>query len=311
MKVLVTGATGFVGRYLIEELACEHEIVPTAPRGGELNIRGEVVKLLECDISEYRQVESLVSASKPDAIVHLAGISHVQDAEKEKSKLSEVNVIGTHNLCCAGSKIMTDMVFLFISTGLVYSGSKEQECSESTPVCPVNSYAMTKLAAEYVVRSFDSERFHSYIVRPFNHTGPFQTLDFVCPALARRIVEAKENGVISVGNLDAIRDFTDVRDIVKCYRKIIEMRPEENLFVLGSGQATSIRSVLEHFIKCSGKNLEIAFDPNLMRSNDKSTNVASAGLAKTVLDWKPQIPFETTLNDLFNYVVTEVNKRGG
>jgi GDP-4-dehydro-6-deoxy-D-mannose reductase len=150
-----------------------------------------------------------------------------------------------------------------------------------------------------IVRTFTSENFRPYIVRPFNHTGPGQSTDFVCPGLAKKIAEAPDGGTVKVGNLDAWRDFTDVRDVVRAYRLVLEKRPEEDLFVVGSGKAVQIREVWDRLVKLSGKNLKFEVEKTLLRAKEPQTQVAATKLAEKILGWRPKYEVPEILRSLF------------
>lgn len=306
MKVLLTGASGFVASYLIPELlAAGHELVLTAAHPRPMSFALENIPYFECDITQPSEVGKLIDATQPGVIAHLGAVSHVGSADNDRSLLSSVNVVGTHNLCAAASSRGKTRIFLFASTALVYGGSQSQSaCSESTPPHPVNAYGMSKLAAEYVVRSFGTDQFKTYIVRPFNHIGPGQSTDFVCSAFAKRVHDAPNASVIPVGNLDAQRDFSDVRDIVKAYRRIIEIAPRENLFVLGRGETCTIRSILDFLVEQSGKDLTVQVNEGLLRSNDDQVKFADCSLAREVLGWRPQISLHQSLQDIYRSIDT-------
>lgn len=301
MKILISGASGFVASYLLPELkAAGHDIVLTAPNHREIMLDGEPHPCLPCDLTDPAAVSKMIEKARPEAIVHLGAISHVAKAEKERALLSSVNVVGTHNLCAAATNLLATTTFLYVSTALVYGGQdKGQKCSEATPPDPQGAYACSKLAAEYVVQSFKSDSFRSYCVRPFNHIGPGQSTDFVCTAFAKRIAEAAPGATIPVGNLDALRDFSDVRDIVRAYRLILEKQPKSHLFVLGSGAPVTIRSIHDYFVKISGKRLEIAVDSGLLRSNDQKVSSADFSLARELLGWTPEVPLQKSLSDIY------------
>ena len=302
MKILVTGASGFVGSHLVRELSSRGHVVMATAAGTFTADTANVV--LPCDITDREAVRRLVAEAQPEAVVHLAGISHVVEAGDEKSRLSHINIGGTENLCSACTDELDGILFLFVSSAHVFrQGQDEQQpIRESSPLEPVNAYGQSKLAGEYIVRTHASASFRPWIVRPFNHIGPGQAPGFVCPSLARRIVDAEDGGTISVGNLNAFRDFTDVRDIVRAYRLILEKRPRADLFVLGSGRALRIRDVLDEFIRISGKSVEARVETALLRENDPVKLEVDSGLARRELGWECDIPMAQTLEDIYRDV---------
>lgn len=294
MKVLVTGATGFVGSYLCKELSDHgHEAVPLSFDGGNDTIK--------CDITDGRSLQHLCLEYQPEAAVHLAGIAKTNLSDEIVCDLAHVNVCGTHNLCQALVAAKCRQL-IYVSSGLVYGGaSTKNGYDEHSPVKPPHVYAQSKVAAEEVVRlyGYNEKILKTYILRPFNHIGPRQSEDFVVPALARRIKDAADGDRISVGDLSAHRDFVDVRDIVWAYRSILERSPVEDLFVLGSGKPTKIADILDELIALSGKSLEVEVDPHLLRKNDPNMVFANAELAAKVVGWAPRRQLGDSLRDVY------------
>lgn len=311
MKILITGASGFVGLHLIPELLAHgHEIIALCQQPH--TFEGSVHSLV-CDINDAELLKDIMLEQMPDAVVHLAGISHVTDALQNQTQLSQVNIVGTHNVCAAMCAVSEKkkIILLFISSALCFENQDnppDKRCDEQTPVYPQQSYAASKLTGEWLVRTFRSPSFKPYIVRPFNHVGPGQTPRFVCSALAQRLFLTPNNGTIQVGNLDAKRDFCDVRDMVRAYRLILEKQPEADLFVLGSGHTVSIREVLDTLIKISWKTIKVKVDASMLRANDSDSLFADSALAHNVLGWSCEIPLQKTLEDLYQWTVSSSPK---
>ncbi len=339
MKVLVTGGAGFVAPYLTEELRRSNiEVILTDVRSSR-----SFANFIPCDLRDKGQIQKLLAEVAPDAVIHLAAMSHVGKSWENPESLLDINLGATISLCEAARALGKKVRFLFASTSMIFQrptgrvekvpdarheevehsqftrGKRGAETTsnaadgafstrpteersrfnEGSPVGPENPYGMSKLAAEYAIRVFTSEKFKPYIVRPFNHIGPGQSRDFVCSAFARRVLETPNGGEITTGNLDSERDFSDVRDIVRAYRLILEKEPSQDLFVLGSGKGIKIKDILHRFIEMSGKKLRPTLDRSLLRPSDPAKVVADAGLAKTILGWQCEIPFEKTLQDIF------------
>ena len=216
-------------------------------------------------------------------------------------RLADTNILGTLNVCHAASQIK-GVVLLFISSGLVYGASSgDRGFNEQDAPQPPQVYSESKLAAEYVVRTFSCRQdFNGYIVRPFNHIGPYQGTQFVVPDFGSRIKQAVDGDSIEVGDLSSERDFTDVRDIVRAYRLILENQPEEKLFVLGSGKTIKIGDILTSLISLSGKSLNVERKAALIRSGaDPKRVFGDYSLAQKVLGWQPEIPLEKSLRDAY------------
>lgn len=295
MKILVTGLSGFVGRYLEQELLDHgHEVV-------DLNYSSDPVPAF-CDIRDFEKVRSAILNHRPEALIHLAGIADTHNGVTT-DQLFEVNVTGTANICRAAAELGNIRV-LHVSSGIVFGSPTHQTAfNEAHVPRPPHRYSQSKLASEEVARLFACDSaFDLYIARPFNHIGPGQRVDFVSPALAAKIKHAPDPGVIEVGNLETYRDFTDVRDIVRAYRLMIESAPSEKLFVLGSGKPTKIKDVFDYFVGLSGKSIDVRVKPKLLKHGDPPTFYADASLAKEVLDWEPRIPLRTSLKDVYESV---------
>ena len=228
MRVLVTGAAGFVAPYLARELARRgHEAVATdvaAPRDGSVFAGG----FATCDISSADAVRALVRDARPDACVHLAGISFIPDAAKDPGRLYAINIAGTLNLLDAFCAERQGARFLFVSSALVYGCTFKPDdttVAEDAPVYPLSPYAISKTASEDAVRAYGHYKgLHALVARPSNHTGPGQSAKFVAPSFigqAREILRGERAAYVA-GNLECERDFSDVRDIVRAYATILE-----------------------------------------------------------------------------------------
>lgn len=304
MRILLTGANGFVAPYLSRELSRHgHQVFLT---GRELDpaMRQDYFR---ADLTDKNQTFAAVAWAKPDAVVHLAGISHVAASEtcERAHIITEVNVSATGHLCQALHKQRYSSTLLFVSTGLVYRPVQDtafQGFHENSALGPVNDYGWSKLAAEAIARIFDNGCLKVYVVRPFNHIGPGQDSRFVAPSLARRIIDADDNSDVLVGDLNAQRDFTDVRDIVRAYRLILEQQPKERTFVLGSGQARPIQELFRFFVEYSGKKISAKSSSELMRA-EHSVVCGDPSLAKQVLGWTPEIPFYQTLKEVYDHLM--------
>lgn len=311
MKILVTGANGFVGKHLSRELIrAGHEVVLT---DCDSNFPSSSARVIPLDVTSYQQCLEVFKDNQPDAVVHLAGLSHTFHNDKQLDALYEVNVSGAANVARSMAKCCKMLnkrpgLMLFISSSFVYGADQKSgvlSCSEQTPTGPRTKYGASKLAAESVARFFENDSFKVYIARPFNHIGPGQDTSFVVPGFVHRIYHAMPGDVIETGDLSAIRDFTDVRDIVRGYRQILEIQPEERFFVFGSGKKVRIQVLLEKLIRISGKVLTPQENPKLLRPSEPAAFVADAGLAKQVLDWAPEISQDSSLNDVWNEQVSK------
>jgi GDP-4-dehydro-6-deoxy-D-mannose reductase len=310
LKILVTGAPGFVGRHLTAELLrAGHEVVLTGVTKEAVSIyEYGSLPVLKMDITDPAECLRVLGQCAPEAVIHLAGIA--KTTEQNSSLLDSVNIHGPENVVRAFSSVsnVSDVsssqprVFLFISSAFVYGDGVSQgslSCSQTTPESPRGSYGVGKLAAERLVRQFDRSDFRVYIARPFNHIGVGQEASFVVPALAQRIRDAKPGATIETGNMNALRDFTDVRDVVRAYRLIIERKPPERVFVIGRGQAVTIQSVFELLNRLSGKSLLQEVASHLKRAEGTAALIADSSLAQEALGWTPEITLEQSIKDIW------------
>ena len=292
MRILVTGANGFVGPYLCQELQANgHEVVGVSLGHGSTH--------LSCALRDQDKVADLVKDVRPHGIVHLAGISDVKAAVENYTLVSDVNIMGTYNLCRAAAEV-GNQIFLYVSTGLVHGelSSPNNTVTETSPINILDPYAATKLAGEEVVRAFTrGGKINGYVVRPLNHIGPGQSDRFVVPSLVKRIKIS--TGTIEVGNLQARRDFSDVRDIVRAYRLILEKKPRDRLFLLGSGKSRSIQQVCDKLIEISSKKIDVIEQRGFAGHSSAKDLVANSSLAKKSIGWEPEIGFNDTLKQVF------------
>ncbi len=299
MRVLVTGATGFVGRWLMRELESgAHEAIGTGGRA-------------ELDITDAPAVEAMVSSVRPDAIAHLAGISYGPDARRDTDVAFAVNAGGTRAVMAAATA--RSIPVLVVSSSEVYGSPTPDELPlrETAPLVAEQPYGLSKLAQERVAHeSTGGGGPPLVIVRPFNHTGPGQRREFVVPALAERVVAARRSGsgMIAAGNVDVRRDFSDVRDVVRAYRLILEdfatsaPAPGPRIYNVASGRTVAIRDIAESFAALAGIDIRIDVDPSLVRESDPPEIRGDASSIEAQLGWRPTIPFERTLRDVYEDV---------
>ncbi len=293
MRSLITGGRGFVGNWLAAHL-----------RG----LGDEVVAIdQEVEITDPTALLAAVSAAQPDAIYHLAALTHVGQSWDEPLRVLEVNVIGTGALLAAARECGSNPRILVTSSAEVYGAVTDPArlpLTELSPTAPLTPYAASKLAGEALVAQAHLGHGQQVIsVRPFNHIGPGQTPNFAVPALAKRIVEAEKRGAatIPVGNLSARRDFTDVRDVVRAYRLLIETGQPGQVYNVCSGRDVSIREIADGLLRLAGTSLEFETDPTLVRPVEVPVLRGDPGRLMEATGWKPEIPLEETLADVLAY----------
>ena len=247
-KALITGSEGFVGPYLKRELEENNYQVISTDLNGNPDFR--------CDITDKNCLEKLILSVNPDVIFHLAAFSSPLKSFQQPDLCWKIGVEGTKNLLESASRLKNCRV-LVVSSSAVYGNPQYVPIDEKHPLNPVSPYAKTKVEQEKIALKYKN----TFIARPFNHTGPGQSKDFVIPSFKKQIKDAKENGIIYVGDLNIVKDFSDVRDVVHAYRILIEKGKPHEIYNIGSGIGYNLKEVLEKLIAESGKNLRIKKDP--------------------------------------------------
>lgn len=293
MRILVTGATGFVGKHLLPALQ---------QRWPEAVIEGWGSNL---PLADAVAVEAIVARFKPTHVVHLAGQASVPASFAEPLATYSTNVMGTANLLQAVYSQTPGALVLAVGSADPYGASFQapEAVSETTVLAPLNPYAASKAAAEVIAQEYARRGLQLLCLRPFNHTGPGQSDDYVVSAFAHqvaRIQQGLQTAQIQVGNLDAERDFSDVRDIVAGYIHLLDIGhtlPSGCTLNLGSGVPRSIASVLNALIAQTGVSVDIVQDPARMRPSDIPRVVADTRRINA-LGWHCTISWEHTLNDM-------------
>jgi GDP-4-dehydro-6-deoxy-D-mannose reductase len=292
MRALITGGLGFVGRHLSEHLRSCGDDVVTLDRHSEPSI----------DITDAAGTATAIADARPDAVYHLAVWSYVGGSWKDPHAVLRVNAEGTLNVleACRAAGVAR---VLAVASADVYGVVSEAELplDELSPVRPTSPYAASKMAADALAQqAFLGHGLGVIRVRPFNHLGPGQSEQFVAPALAARIVRAERDGLdfITVGNLSARRDFTDVRDIVRAYRLLIEAGAPGEVYNVCSGRDLAIHYHADHLVSLASRPIELRPDPELMRPADLPVLRGDASKLTAATGWTPEIPIEQTLADL-------------
>ncbi len=292
-KILVTGADGFTGRYLAAELQRAgyevHGLVHKPIASGKV---AGVSALHVADLSDAAGLAAVVHEVQPDKVVHLAAIAFVAHGDIEA--IYRTNLVGTRHLleALAQSKAPLDAVLL-ASSANVYGNSVGGVLDENTPPAPANDYAVSKLAMEYVARLY-ADRLPLITVRPFNYTGVGQAESFLIPKIVNHV--RRRAPLIELGNLDVARDFSDVRNVVQLYRRLLEAPAAlGQTFNVCSGQAWSLNDVLAMVREISGHDFEVRVNPAFVRQNEVKTLVGSRAKLDAVVGEVPEIALRDTL----------------
>ena len=240
---------------------------------------------------------------------HLAGAPQVAESWRDSAKPLESNVLATHHLLEAVRRARLSCRILVTGSAAVYAPS-DVPIDESAKVAPANPYAVSKLAQEQLaMRACADDRLDLVIARPFNHTGPRQSPAFVAPSMARQIAmieQGRHEPIIRVGNLDARRDFTDVRDVVRAYAALVEFGQTGEVYNVGSGVGLSIRSLLEALRSRSRVEVRVETDAARLRPAETLALVADTSRLRARTGWAPQISFDSMLDRLLDYWRAEV-----
>jgi GDP-6-deoxy-D-talose 4-dehydrogenase len=295
-KVLITGADGFTGRYLAAELhAAGYEVHGLVHKAGTGSVAG-VSALHVADLSDAARLTAVVQEVQPHQVAHLAAIAFV--AHGDVDAIYRTNLVGTRHLLEAlvQSKAPLDAVLL-ASSANVYGNSLGGILDEATLPAPANDYAVSKLAMEYVAKLY-AERLPIVIARPFNYTGVGQAESFLLPKIVNHV--RRRAPLIELGNLDVARDFSDVRNVVQAYMRLLEAPGAVGqTFNVCSGKAWSLNEVLDMVRKISGHDFEVRVNPAFVRANEVKTLLGSRAkldaLSGSAAPRVAEIPLHDTL----------------
>jgi GDP-4-dehydro-6-deoxy-D-mannose reductase len=311
-RVLITGITGFVGSHLAEYLLSKNmEVYGTVRWRSKTENIDHIksrIKLLDSDIRDSHSIEEAVKEAEPDYIFHLAAQSFVPTSWRSPADTLETNVIGTVHLFEAIRKAeINPLVHVAGSSeeyGMVYPD--EIPIKETNPLRPLSPYGVSKVAEDKLSYQYNkSYGLKIVLTRAFNHTGPRRGDVFVESNFSKQIAEIEaglKDPVIKVGNLNSKRDFSDVRDVIKAYWLSLKKGEPGEVYNICSGKSRSIKSVLDMLLGMSKeKNIKVEQDPARMRPSDVEILMGDHSKFTEKTGWKPEIPFEKTMEDLLNY----------
>lgn len=301
--VLVTGASGFAGSHLIEQLTGRTNLVAWA-RSEPPREFATLATWRRVDLLDREQVRLGIRELKPSAVYHCAGAAHLADSWQDPTKPLASNVLATHYLFDALRLGGGECRVLIPGSAYVYASSAAP-LDERAALAPASPYALSKLAQEQLgIRAVHDEGLQVVVTRSFNHTGPRQSADFFAPAMARQIALIERGGdepVIRVGNLDAERDLTDVRDTVRAYMLLMDKGIPGTVYNVSSGIGRPMRTVLEELARRSRVPVRIETDPTRLRPNDTPVLLGDSTRLRETTGWTPVITFERMLDDLLDY----------
>ncbi|MBZ0298507.1 MAG: GDP-mannose 4,6-dehydratase, partial [Anaerolineae bacterium] len=301
MRVLITGASGFVGRHLVDYLASH---LPTADLHGttiSVSERTPVISLHHIDLKEPESVRHLLQQVRPDCIYHLAAQASPRRSFMDPWGTLENNIRAQLNVLQACVDLRVDARLLIISSAEIYQ-SGDQPIPEDAAFNPTSPYGVSKIAQDMLaLQYYLAYQLPVMRARPFNHIGPGQGEGFVAPDFAMQIarIEAgQQQPVLEVGNLSARRDFTDVRDVVRAYHLIVERGQPGQVYNVASGDTHSIQELLDTLLSLSTRRIEVRIDPTRFLPVDVPVKCGDANRLRRATGWEPAIPFQQTLLDV-------------
>lgn len=305
MRVFITGATGFAGSYLVDDLVADgHKVVALVhPATSHQQLpKHSLVEAVTGDLLDGASLKTAVTQASPDVIYHLAGQASPSRSWQDPALTLAVNAGGTANILQAAVAYGRPRVVVVTSAeiyGLIEK--KDLPLTEASIPQPRHPYGISKWAASQLVALY-WQRYQLPVVeaRPFNHIGPRQALGFVVPDFASQLAAIKlgqKSPTVHVGNLDAQRDFSDVRDVARAYQALAANGRSGEAYLICSGQAVSIHYLLNTLVEAAGITVEIEYDPERMRPSDTPCLYGSFAKIKAHTGWQPQVHLRQSLAD--------------
>ena len=312
-KVLITGVTGFAGSFLAEHLSnnTDDELVGTCLTDNNLSNISAVkdkIKLVKVDLTDSQAVDRLISDTMPEHIYHLAALPSPADSFKDPQKYMTNNINAQVCILEAVKKSnLTNSRVLVVASAEVYGLVKPEDIpiDEDTPLRPVSPYGVSKIAQDFLgLQYFLAHGIKVVRVRPFGHVGPRLSDQFAASAFAKKIAEiekGKREPILNVGNLNAKRDLTDVRDIVQGYQMLLEKGVPGDVYNLGSGVSHPIKEILDTLLSFSTIKIRVEVDRTLFRPNDIPELRCDNSKMRSLTGWEAKVPLKTSLKDTLDY----------
>lgn len=289
MKILVTGANGFAGVHLCEYLkSAGHPVL--APR---------------IDLLNATDTEGALAKISPEGVIHLAAMASVGESISSPAKILRNNILAQLNLLETLRRKNSPARILIIGSADEYGKGSDRPIGEEAPLMPTSPYAVSKIGQDFLgLQYFLKYKMKIIRVRPFNHIGEGQTLGFVVPDFVKQIVDIEKSGqpgTMLVGNLETIRDFTDVKDMVRAYELALTQGIPGEVYNLGSGRGTKIGDLLNMLVDLSPVKITIKIDPSRFRNGEQQKLICNSQKFQKLTGWKAEIPLEETLFRVLEY----------
>jgi GDP-4-dehydro-6-deoxy-D-mannose reductase len=316
MRILITGISGFAGSFLADSLLQQPDVNLTGVIFGPEDHAPRHPRLtrVNADLSDPARTLEIVRDAQPDQIYHLAAQAFVPEAWSDPWATLANNIRAQVNILNAVAQLGQNARILVVGTSEEYGhvAANHLPIREDTPLRPDNPYAVSKIAQDFLGLQYHlSHDLYTIRVRPFNHIGPRQSDRFVAANFARQIAEieaGQREPVVHVGNLQAVRDFTDVRDMMRAYVLALTHGEAGEVYNIGSGQPRAIQELLDTYLRISGVTVRVEPEPARLRVSDTPVAYCDATKFRTRTGWAPTIPFEQTLRDTLEYWRQVVNK---
>jgi GDP-4-dehydro-6-deoxy-D-mannose reductase len=301
---IVTGASGFAASYVLDRIGHRGRVIAWRHSRPGSPTTDSRIEWRSVDVLDRVAVQDAVAEAEPDVVYHLAGAAQVDTSWQNVAPHLATNALGTHHVLRAVRRVGRPCRVLIVTSAQIYQPG-DDPISETAPLLPPSPYGLSKLAQDQLaLHAARDEGMDVVIARPFNHAGPRQEPAFAVPGFARQIARI-ETGlappVIRVGNLDARRDLTDVRDVADAYIRAVEAAPRGRAYNVCSGRAWRIGDLLDELLHLSPSEITVETDPARMRPNDVPVLQGNAARARAELGWTPHIPIEQTLRDTLEY----------
>ena len=307
MKVLVTGASGFVGSHLLPELLrAGHRPFATTFAREEIRERYPPTRWFVLHVEEEDGWTRVLDAVRPDAVIHLAGLADVGRSWRRPLRYLQVNFLGTAHMFAALQRLNLRPRVVIIGSAEIYGRVPPDENPVTERRCPApgSPYGTSKACQEILALQWGRAAGIEVIAtRPFNHIGPGQGPGFVAADFAARIARIEaglDPPVLRVGNLEAVRDFTDVRDVVRAYRLLLERGEPGTAYNICTGTGRSIRSLVEDLLRRTDRDIEVRVDPELVRPLDLPVLIGSPDRLQRATGWTPRVAWSQTLSEILD-----------
>lgn len=313
-RALITGGSGFAGSHLFDLLLSEGWQVTLYDLDVDPAFLAGRGRFIQGDVTSRERMADALKQAQPEVIFHLAGIAFVPHAERDKEKTLAVNLMGGVHLLEAMRDAAPGAKVIVISSSEVYGkvAAERMPLDESTPVRPHSFYAFTKAALENAAFYAAASGLQATVLRPFNHIGPRQSDLFVASAFARQVAQVEAGvipPVIKVGNLEAVRDFTDVEDMARAYLLAGERDLEQRVYNVCSGGGVKIQEMLDLLLGMARVKIRVEQDPDRLRASDMPVLIGSNARFSGETGWKPRIGIEASMERILSYWRDDLSRR--